>query len=342
MVLDGVFNHVGRNFPAFRLAIAQGPQSPEASWFRIDFDRRSPDGEPEYQTFEGHQSLPALNHDEPAVADLVVAVMKHWLGRGADGWRLDAAYAVPHPFWANVLPRVRADYPDAYIVGEVIHGDYAGFVRETTVDSVTQYELWKATWSAIKQRNFFELSWTLERHNALLDHFVPLTFVGNHDVTRIASQIDDERHLPHTLVILFTCAGTPCIYYGDEQAFRGIKEDRAGGDDAVRPAFPTSPTDLAPYGWPTYRLHQQLIGVRRRHPWLHRARSHVLSLSNTQFIYECFDGDQRITVGLNLDDKPLILRDAGTLAVLAGSEGVGPEQGQMQIPGHGWAVLGRA
>jgi glycosidase len=341
VVLDGVFNHVGRDFPAFQRAMSQGPQSPDAALFRIDFDKRSPDGTPAYADFEGHQQLPALNHDAPEVADLVVDVMTHWLARGADGWRLDAAYAVLPAFWARVLPRVRSANPDAYVVGEVIHGDYAGFVRASTVDSVTEYELWKAIWSGINERNFFELSWTMERHNALLDSFVPLTFIGNHDVTRIASKIADERHLPHALVVLMTSGGTPCIYYGDEQAFRGIKEDRAGGDDAIRPAFPATPAELAPYGWPVYRLHQTLIGLRRRHPWLHRARSHVLSLTNTQFIYECFDGDQRIAVALNLDDKVLMVRDADKLAVLAASDGVGSANGSATSQGHGWAVFGR-
>jgi Domain of unknown function (DUF3459) len=91
---------------------------------------------------------------------------------------------------------------------------------------------------------------------------------------------------------------------------KAIKEDRTGGDDAIRPAFPASPDDLAPYGWSIYRLHQTLIGMRRRHPWLHRARTHALSLSNTQFVYEAFGSDQRITVALNLDDDVLTVRNS--------------------------------
>jgi cyclomaltodextrinase len=337
VVLDGVFNHVGRDFPAFQRAIAQGPRSSDAALFRIDFNRRSADGTPSYANFEGHEQLPTLNHGNPAVADFIVEVMKHWLARGAGGWRLDAAYAVPRPFWASVLPRVRVDFPDAYIFGEVIHGDYASFVQESTVDSVTEYELWKAIWSSINERNFFELSWTLERHNALLDSYVPLTFIGNHDVTRIASRIADERHFPHALVVLMTTGGTPCIYYGDEQAFRGVKEDRAGGDDAIRPAFPEIPESLAPFGSSTYRLHQTLLGLRRRHPWLYRARTHALSLSNTQFVYEAFSNDQRITVALNLGDNVLTVRSCEV--VLAASAGLTIVQGQAFIPSHGWALL---
>jgi glycosidase len=208
--------------------------------------------------------------------------MTHWLDRGAHGWRLDAAYAVPRPFWRNVLPAVRARHPDAYIFGEVIHGDYAGFVRDTGVDAVTQYELWKAIWSALNDRNLFELAWALGRHNVMLDSFVPQTFVGNHDVTRLASQLRDERHLAHALVVLMTIGGTPSIYAGDEQAFRGIKEHRAGGDDAIRPAFPATPLELAPFGWPIHRIlswGQQGVGRvesgrRIRPPRNRRSRRH--------------------------------------------------------------------
>ena len=168
-------------------------------------------GEVDYATFEGHRQLVALNHAEPEVVAHVVKVMNHWLDRGADGWRLDAAYAVPKPFWREVMREVRAKHPDAYVFGEVIHGDYAAFVHDTGVDAVTQYELWKAVWSSLNAGNFFELAWAMKRHNTFLEAFVPQTFIGNHDVTRIANQLTDERHLAHALAILMTCGGTPSI-----------------------------------------------------------------------------------------------------------------------------------
>ncbi len=336
VVLDGVFNHVGRAHPRFQRAIASRANTDDAAWFRLAW---KDDGhEPDYASFEGHRQLVALNHDAPAVVDYVAQVMVHWLARGADGWRLDAAYAVPRPFWRKVLLAVRSAYPDAYIFGEVIHGDYAGFVRDTGVDAATQYELWKAIWSALNDRNFFELAWALERHNALLDTFIPQTFIGNHDVTRIASQLTDERHLAHALVLLMTVAGTPSIYAGDEQAFRGIKEQRAGGDDAIRPAFPATPDGLAPFGWPIYRLHQELVGLRRRHPWLHRARMRPVELRNAELVFEAAHGDDRLFVALNLSDVPVTRAIPSAVARLAGDVSV-TSSGEIIIPAHGWGIL---
>jgi cyclomaltodextrinase / maltogenic alpha-amylase / neopullulanase len=343
VVLDGVFNHVGRDFPAFRRAIAGGERAAETSWFRITWPDKSSAAEPDYATFEGHRQLVSLNHAEPAVADFIVRIMNHWLARGADGWRLDAAYAVPRQFWAEVLPRVRAQHPDAYIFGEVIHGDYAGFVRDTGVDAITQYELWKAIWSALNDRNFFELSHALSRHAVLLDSFVPLTFIGNHDVTRIASQLVDARHLSHALVVLLMCGGTPSIYYGDEHAFRGVKEHRAGGDDAIRPAFPVSPAGLAPFGWPIYRLHQQLIGLRHRHPWLHRAKTRNVDLANTHFVFDSFHEQHCLRIALNIGDAAVDCPISDGDGILAG-DGAIKKAGagaRIALAPHGWAVLGR-
>ncbi|WP_243407760.1 alpha-amylase family glycosyl hydrolase [Frankia canadensis] len=341
VLLDGVFNHVGRAHPAFTETLALGAGAPRAGWF-VPTGDAGPDGVPRYATFEGHDGLVALAHDNPAVADHVAEIMIHWLDRGAAGWRLDAAYAVPAAFWARVLPRVRRAHPDAYLVGEVIHGDYADLVRRSGLDAVTQYELWKAVWSALNDGNLFELAWALKRHDALLETFVPFTFVGNHDVTRLASRLREPTHLAHALVVLCTVAGTPNVYYGDEQAFTGLKEERVGGDDAVRPAFPTGPDELAPHGWPTYRLHQELIGLRRRHPWLHAARTATVFLANTRMTYESAAEGQRILVALNLAADPADLPAPGAVDVLAGGGDLreaGTGEAAVRLPARGWAVL---
>ncbi len=312
IALDGVFNHVARSFDA----------PPE--WFR-----RGADGS--LDTFEGHGQLVALDHSQPAVAQYVREVLSHWLARGVDAWRLDVAYAVPAEFWRSVLPREQ--YPEAWFFGEVIHGDYAGYVAESGLDSVTQYELWKAIWSSLNDGNFFELAYALGRHDELLDTFVPQTFVGNHDVTRIATRLDDERHLGHALAILFAVGGVPSIYAGDEQAFRGLKEDRAGGDDAIRPEFPDTPAELAAFGRPTYRLHQRLIGVRRRNAWLTRGRTKVEHLTNRTIALRS-TGDGVVLLLLNISDEAqeFPVSSAGLAAEDTADD-------PLLVPAHSWRLL---
>ena len=164
-------------------------------------------------------------------------MMLHWLRRGIDGWRLDAAYAVPASFWAAVLPAGREEFPDAWFVGEMIHGDYADYVN-----------VWPGLGDPIRavvghlvlhrERQLPELQWTLGRHATFVEHFVPLTFLGNHDVTRVASQISDPRHWSHAVALLGFLPGVPCVYYGDEFGLEAVKEQRPSGDDAVRPEMP--------------------------------------------------------------------------------------------------------
>ncbi len=313
IVLDGVFNHVGRGNQKFQRALAGGPDSPEAELFRIDWTTGKA------ADFEGHEALVALNHDSPAVADRIVEVMLEWLRRGIAGWRLDAAYTVPAAFWATVLPRVRAEFPDAWFLGEVIHGEYPEIVEASTMDTVTQYRLWKAIWSSLKDANFFELEHALGDHNEFLGSFMPQTFVGNHDTTRIATLLPPGRAaLAH--VILFTVGGIPSVYYGDEQAFGGTKYERHGGDDEVRPPFPDSPADLLPLGHWAHRLIQDLIGIRRRHPWLTTARTSTVTITNTEFTYDVVGEDgETLRVELELEPRAVarILEGDSTLLEIA-------------------------
>ncbi|MBO3083376.1 alpha-amylase family glycosyl hydrolase [Cellulomonas fengjieae] len=326
VLLDGVFNHVGRESAIARRSVdAIEGRSDDEVWLLRDADGG-------FVGFEGHDALVTLDHSLPSVVDYVVRVMNHWLERGADGWRLDAAYAVPTSFWAQVLPRVRAEHPDAWFVAEVIHGDYGAFVAESTADSVTQYELWKAIWSSINDANLWELAWALTRHDGFLESFAPQTFVGNHDTTRIASMITDPRHRPHAVVVLCTVGGTPTVYAGDELGLTGVKEEREGGDDAVRQELAAGGPDDADN--PVLRLHRELIGLRRRHPWLHRARTTQVELTNTAFVYEVRDGDDALVVALNLDDEPLSL-PAGDVRACDDASRATPGV----VAPHGWAVV---
>ncbi|MBT1170445.1 alpha-amylase family protein [Bifidobacterium sp. SO4] len=308
LILDGVFNHVSRSHPAVQAALdeASGALDPHGDpWHGLVNAHLDSDGNPALDVFEGHGDLVDLDHDSPETVEYVTRVMNHWLDRGAAGWRLDAAYAVPPAFWARVLPQVKASHPYSWIFGEVIHGDYPRIVEESTMDSVTQYELWKSVQHALETENFFELDWNLKRHNAFLDSFVPQTFIGNHDVTRIASQIGAPK-AALALAVLMTVGGVPSIYYGDEQGYVGVKQARFGGDDDVRPKFPESPDQLSRLGEPVYRMHQALIALRRRNPWLLDARTEATTLENKRFTYRSVsaDGQHSLTVSLSVEGSP--------------------------------------
>ncbi|MBX7472359.1 alpha-amylase family protein [Streptomyces sp. MAG02] len=312
VLLDGVFNHVSRRNRIVQDAQSAGPDSDAGRMVRWC--------EGHLDVFEGHSDLVALNHDNPAVREHVTRIMNYWCGRGVDGWRLDAAYSVNPEFWAAVLPPVREKHPDVWIFGEVIHGDYAGIVRASGMDSVTQYELWKGIWSSIESRNFFELDHALGRHNEFSDVFTPVTFVGNHDVTRIASRVGQDGAVLAT-AILATIGGIPLIYYGDELASRGVKEERFGGDDDIRPVFPASPADLSNLGADTLRAHQNLLGLRRRHPWLVDARTESLDLTNERYVYRTgVPGVEPLIVELDVRDGcSVLIREAGQVIWSSGA-----------------------
>lgn len=270
IMLDGVFNHVGAHHPLVSEALAGN------GMVRISGDS--------HQGWEGHGDLAELDHSDPRVADLVTDVMTHWLERGADAWRLDVAYAVPSEFWATVTDRVRQTHPNVGFLGEVIHGDYAEIAASGHLDSITAYELWKATWSSITDRNFWELASALERHNGFSQRVLMNTFIGNHDVNRIASQVGDDGAVL-AAVVLLTVPGMPSIYYGDEQAFRGEKGEGYDADDAVRPALPQTPAELSPAGCWLYRIYQELVALRRRHPWLTTGELEVVDKTNETIHY---------------------------------------------------------
>lgn len=283
VLLDGVFNHVGIHHP---MVTDAGPI------------RRLTDGSP--APWEGHGDLALLDHADPRTEELVVDVMNYWLGRGVAGWRLDVAYSVPTWFWAKVVDRVRAQHPDAVFLGEIIHGDYPELVHEGHLDTVTQYELWKAIWSSIKDVNFWELEHALGRHNAFVAQAPMQTFVGNHDVDRIASTVGPAG-AALAAVLLLTLPGIPSIYYGDEQAFTGVKGSGFSADDSVRPPLPATPEELAPLGEWMHRLYRELIASRRRHPWLVGAGVEVLETANESISYIVRSGTESLTVDLTIE-----------------------------------------
>jgi len=278
IVLDGVFNHVAAGHPL---------ESHVA---------KNEDGSA--RLFEGHGALLELDHSDPVVTDYITDVILHWLGRGAQGWRMDAAYRMDPSVWETILPPAKQAFPEAWFLGEVIHGDYASFTGDGRLDSVTQYEVWKAIWSSLKEENLYELEWSLTRHNGFLDSFVPNTFIGNHDVERIASTLGRPT-AAIAAAILFTLPGVPSIYAGDEFGALGTKGVGFAADDPIRPALPPVPPRDA-RSEDILNIYRWGVHLRREHPWLKRARTETVNISNTAFTYRVHDASHEMIVAIDL------------------------------------------
>lgn len=311
VVLDGVFNHLSADHQIVRRAVEAGPGTPDGEWIR--WSGSYPRG------FEGNADLIELNLANPSVQDYVVDVANHWLDRGIDGWRLDAAYSAGAQAWAPIVARVRAAHPAAWFLAEVIHGDYAEFQATSGVDSVTQYELWKAIWSSLVDRNPHELSWTLERHAGYCETFRPQTFLGNHDVTRIATRLADPARLRLAVILLALLPGVPSIYAGDEQGFTGEKTDGPRGDDAVRPVFPDDPSGLAGFGAQLFEVYRDAIRLRRRHPWLVSARLEVAEVTQDGLVVALSSGDHRLGLAIAFSASPATFHLWGRTLQVEGS-----------------------
>lgn len=252
VVLDGVFNHVGRGFWAFQDVLKNREASPYRDWFHIDFggDSSYHDGL-WYEGWEGHFELVKLNLQNPAVVEHLLDCVNGWIEEfSIDGLRLDVAYLLSEDFLRRLHVFCRERDPAFFLLGEVIHGDYNRFMNDQMLDSVTNYECYKGLHSAFNSLNLFEIAHSLQRQFGpenwcLYTGKHPFSFADNHDVTRIYTLLTDKAQLKPLYAVLFCMPGIPCLYYGSEWGAAGDKKD---DDPALRPCF-ESPieTDLTEF-----------------------------------------------------------------------------------------------
>jgi glycosidase len=241
VILDAVFNHVGRDFWAFRNVREARQASPYSRWFKgLDFSQPGPyrDGL-SYEGWSGHFDLVKLDLANPAVKDHLLQAVDFWIREfGIDGLRLDAADCLDIPFLEELRGFCRSRRGDFWLVGEIVHGDYRRWANAGMLDSVTNYEVYKSLYSSHVDRNFFELAYALNRQFGPTGLYrgLPLyNFADNHDVDRVASRLNQPAHLHTLYCLLFTIPGVPSIYYGSEWGIAG-KRTRTSDRD-LRPAL---------------------------------------------------------------------------------------------------------
>lgn len=309
VVFDGVFNHVGRDFFAYRDLVERREESPYRDWFvNVDFGgNNSFDDGLSYETWGGYDLLVKLNQRNPAVRDYLLDTVRFWVSEfDVDGIRLDAADVLDFDFMHALRALANQIKPDFWLMGEVIHGEYSRWVNGDTLHAVTNYSLHKALYSGHNDHNYFEIAHTVKRNYDMggdrVDGLRLYNFVDNHDVNRIWTKLADKRHFYPVHVLEYTLPGTPSIYYGSEFAIEGERTNYA--DDMLRPALTLSDFDASP--WPAFFV--RLGQVRHETPALSYGEYRELALTNRQYAFARLLPGGSVIVTVNNDDNPATLQ----------------------------------
>ena len=301
VVLDGVFNHVGRGFSAFLDVLKNRENSLYRDWFHIDFGGNSNYNDGLwYEGWEGNFDLVKLNLGNPEVAEHIFSAVKSWVEEfDIDGLRLDVAYCLTPDFLRRLRSFTDGLKEEFFLVGETLHGDYNQWMNPQMLHSVTNYECYKGLYSSFNSMNLFEIvhsllrqfgpeNWTLYKGQHLL------CFVDNHDVTRIASNLTNARHLPLIYALTFGMPGIPCVYYGSEW---GAEAHKSQGDPALRACF-EEPVENELSAWIS-----RLAEAKKQSKALNYGSFRSVVLTNKQCIFERKTEDERIMVAINADEE---------------------------------------
>ena len=300
-VLDGVFNHVGRGFGPFQDVLEKRWDSPYKDWFHISFDGNSNYNDGLwYEGWEGNYDLVKLNLRNPEVKQHIFDSIRLWVELfDIDGLRLDVAYCLDHDFLRELRSFCDSLKPDFFLVGEVLHGDYNQIMNDSMLHSVTNYECYKGLFSSFNSMNMFEIihsllrqfgpeNWTLYKGKHLLN------FVDNHDVSRIASNLGNENHLPLIYALCFGMPGIPCVYYGSEW---GAKAHKSEGDPALRACF-EQPQENELTQWIS-----RLSAAKKGSGALCYGSFRSVLLTNKQCIFERRTDGERVLIAINADSE---------------------------------------
>ena len=295
VILDGVFNHTGRDFFAFRDIRENREYSQYLGWYcNVNLGGNNEYGDGfSYETWGGYDMLPKLDLRNPAVREYHLETIRFWVNEfDIDGLRLDAADVMDIGFLQEMRRFTSALKEDFWLMGEVIHGDYSRWVNSGTLHSVTNYALHKALFSGHNDQNYFEIAHTIRRQIQMgLGGDVRLySFVDNHDVERIMTKLRDKSHFLPVHVLLYTLPGIPSVYYGSEFGIEGRKE--WGSDASLRPAL--SLAELSAQQSAPLEIIKALGKVHMQEPALWYGDYRELELTTTKYAF--MRGDVLVTV----------------------------------------------
>ena len=337
VILDGVFNHTGRDFFAFKDIRENRENSRYKDWYcNVNFwgNNYFNDGF-SYENWGGYDLLAKLNQRNPEVKDYICDVIRFWVSEfDIDGLRLDAADVMDFEYMKALRNVANEVKPDFWLMGEVIHGNYSRWANEGTLHSVTNYMLHKALYSAHNDHNYFEVAHTIQYVNGMVGKNLNLyTFVDNHDVERIYTKLSNKAHFVPTHVMLYTLPGIPSLYYGSEFGIEGRKERNS--DDSLRPALNYEDYKDAVNTNACTKLIAALGKIRQNTPALKYGDYKQLELQTGHFAYaRILDGKYVITTVNNSDNDAHMNLEAGYSSEFIGAltgERVTVNGGRIQV-----------
>ena len=304
VILDGVFNHVGRDFFAFKDVQQNLGNSRYCNWFQnLNFGGRSPKGDPFwYEGWAGHYDLVKLNLQNDEVVNYLLDSVKFWIDEfDIDGLRLDAADCIDLEFFKKLRNVCKSKKPDFWLYGEITHGDYNRWANNELLDSVTNYECYKGIYSSHNDHNYFEIAHSLNRqfgNGGIYRNIYTYNFVDNHDVNRIASDLKDKNHLNNVYTLMYTMPGVPSIYYGSEYGIEGKRTQFS--DYELRPCLDLNNVENANYDLLSHII--KLGKVRLALEALKYGKFDNVNIMNEKLVYKRFTDNQTVFVAFNLTD----------------------------------------
>jgi len=308
VVVDGVFNHTGREFFAFQDLKEKGAASAYKDWYKdVHFGGSTPYQDSfSYAAWRGHYELANLNLYNKAVTDYLFDVIRFWIHEfDIDGIRLDCADCLTFEFMKEMRSITSQEKEDFWLMGEVIHGDYSRWANNEVLHSVTDYELHKGLYSGHNDHNYFEIAHTIRRlfdeNGGLCKNAVLYSFADNHDVERLASKLNNKAHLEPIYALLYTLPGIPSIYYGSEWGIEGKKANNS--DDPLRPAINLDNEEIRGNNEELTRFLISLGKIKKENSEILCGRYKELMLTNRQFAFGRYDKEAAVITIANNDDK---------------------------------------
>jgi glycosidase len=325
VIFDGVFNHTGRDFFAFKDIRQNREQSAYKDWYcNVNFwgNNEYNDGF-SYDNWGGYNLLVKLNQRNPAVQQYICDVIRFWVQEfDVDGIRLDAADVLDFSFMQVLRQTANEVKPDFWLMGEVIHGEYVRWVNPQMLHAVTNYHLHKALYSGHNDHNYFEIAHTVKRLNDMAGNdpsrLSLYNFVDNHDVERIYTKLNNKAHFVPVHILLYTLPGIPSIYYGSEFGIEGRKEHHS--DAGLRPALSLDTLLHDGKSNAFLPLLTTLGNTRQKSKALSYGSYRELLLTNRQYAFSRTLGDETVLVTVNNDDNEAhITIPAGNCAEYTGA-----------------------